>query len=441
MAKILAGLLIAVLLISIGAAANSPPGTPTVPIGPMSGVVGTSYSYSTSSNDPNGDQVKYTFYWGDGSASYVKLSPSGATVSASHIWKANGAYNVYVKAIDSKYAASPLSSITQVTIGQVVANRPPVTPSIPSGPTSGTSGTSYAYSTSATDPDGNKVKYTFSWGDGTTTTAGPIDSGISATGSHAWTVASGTSKTFSVTVIATDSNGLSSGLSNTLSVTIAGPAAANHPPATPSIPDGELIPLSGQTYSYSTKATDPDGDQVKYTFDWGDGTTSTTSMVNSGVSAKASHTWTVAPGTRKDVNVRAKATDTHGTASSWSNPLPTIVMALRENHPPTIPTKPVGNMQINSAGQGVGVSGVVYSFSTVSTDSDGDTIKYIFDWGDGSTETGYFSSGQVVTASHSWNVPAGKTYPRTVQVLSADYRDMMSPYPYWSAPLVVAITG
>ena len=279
------------------------------------------------------------------------------------------------------------------------------------------------------------MKYTFDWGDGTTSTTSLVNSGTAASASHTWTVASGSTKTFSVRAKATDDSGTDSSWSSSVSVTITGPIASgsNNPPATPSIPDGQLICAAGMSYSYSTKATDPDGDQVKYTFDWGDGTTSTTSLVSSGTTASASHIWTLAPGTRTTVNIRAMTIDEHGLTSAWSNPQPIIIAAKTVNHPPTIPSIPSGPTS--------GTSGTSYAFSTSSTDPDGDTIKYIFDWGDGSTETGYFPSGQVVTAYHSWNVPAGKTYQYSVRALSADYRDEMCPYPYWSDPLIVTITG
>ena len=90
---------------------------------------------------------------------------------------------------------------------------------------------------------------------------------------------------------------------------------ANLPPNTPSIPSGPSSGAAGTSYSYSTSATDPDGDQVKYTFDWGDGTTSTTVLVNSGTSASASHSWSGA-GT---YDVKARATDSKGATSGWSN--------------------------------------------------------------------------------------------------------------------------
>jgi hypothetical protein len=210
-------------------------------------------------------------------------------------------------------------------------------------------------------------------------------------------------------------------------------AAANNPPAQPNIPDGQITGYSGILYRYSTKAIDPDGNQVKYTFDWGDGTTSVTSLVTSGTTAGASHVWTVAPGTKKTFNVIVKATDEFGAVSVWSSPSPVIIIAQKENHAPSLPSIP--------SGPTAGVSGTSYSFSTSSTDPDGDLVKYIFDFGDGSAETGFFPSGQVVTVSHVWNVPAGSTRTYNVRALSADSKYMTCSSPYWSDPLVVSITG
>lgn len=45
----------------------------------------------------------------------------------------------------------------------------------------------------------------------------------------------------------------------------------NHPPNTPSPPLGVESGYVGAAYFYTTSAFDPDGDQVKYTFDWGMG--------------------------------------------------------------------------------------------------------------------------------------------------------------------------
>jgi hypothetical protein len=68
----------------------------------------------------------------------------------------------------------------------------------------------------------------------------------------------------------------------------------NNPPEIPNIPVGSANGVPAASYSYSTNAIDPDEDQVKFTFDWGDTAESTTPLINSGVAASANHTWSKA---------------------------------------------------------------------------------------------------------------------------------------------------
>ena len=134
-----------------------------------------------------------------------------------------------------------------------------------------------------------------------------------------------------------------------------------HPPNVPSTPSGSSSGYTATSYSYSTSATDPDGDQVKYNFDWGDGTTSETGFVNSGTPASKSHSWS-SPG---PYYVKAKATDSHGASSGWSNSRSVIITRL--NHPPTAY---IDSLTPNPAEQGQAVS-----FSGHGADPDvGDSI-------------------------------------------------------------------
>ena len=391
---------------------NAYPNKPSIPSGPASGVAGTAYSYSTSATDPDGNQVKYTFDWGDGTTSVTSLVNSGTSSNASHTWSAAGTYLVKAMATDSIGATSGWSNTLSVTI--TVPNRVPNSPSIPSGPASGVAGTAYSYSTSATDPDGNQVKYTFDWGDGTTSVTSLVNSGTSANASHTWSAAG----TYLVKAKAADSIGATSGWSNTLSVTITAPNSA---PNSPSIPSGPASGISGTAYSYSTSATDPDGNQVKYTFDWGDGTTSVTSLVNSGTAANASHTW----GAAGTYLVKAMATDSIGATSGWSNTLSvTITGPNRAPNSPSIPSGPAS-----------GVAGNAYSYSTSATDPDGNQVKYIFDWGDGTTsETSLVNSGTAASASHTWG--AAGTY-----LVKAMATDSLGATSGWSNTLSATITA
>ena len=95
---------------------NTPPNASSVPLGSDTGLAGTAYSYSTSATDPDGDQVKYTFDWGDGSSDTTNLVDSGTTASASHAWSNPGTYQIKAKATDSKGASSGWSESRAVTI-------------------------------------------------------------------------------------------------------------------------------------------------------------------------------------------------------------------------------------------------------------------------------------------------------------------------------------
>ena len=90
----------------------------------------------------------------------------------------------------------------------------------------------------------------------------------------------------------------------------------NRGPNTPSRPDGPNDREGGDSGTYSTSATDPDGDQVQYRFDWDDGgpPSSWTSFVGSGQSASKSHSWS----SKGTYYVKAQARDERGATSGWS---------------------------------------------------------------------------------------------------------------------------
>ncbi|MCD6169583.1 MAG: hypothetical protein J7J76_03395, partial [Candidatus Latescibacteria bacterium] len=88
---------------------NHPPNTPSTPSGPSAGYVGTSYTFSTSATDPDGDTLTYRFDWGDGN-----ISSWGAS-SQSHSWGSTGNFCVKAQAKDNQ-ATSSWSSCHYITI-------------------------------------------------------------------------------------------------------------------------------------------------------------------------------------------------------------------------------------------------------------------------------------------------------------------------------------
>jgi len=80
---------------------NTPPEQPMKPDGPIEGRYGTSYEFSTRTNDGNEDMIWYKWEWGDGTTSdWLGPYSEGSVCSASHTWMVKGSYLVQVKAKD-----------------------------------------------------------------------------------------------------------------------------------------------------------------------------------------------------------------------------------------------------------------------------------------------------------------------------------------------------
>jgi len=96
-------------------------------------------------------------------------------------------------------------------------SQPPVKPATPNGPASGKINTKYTYTTSTTDPNGDKISYMFDWGDGTFSSwVGPQNSGVTASAEKTWTATG----TFSIKVVAKDSHGVLSEWSDPIDITM-----------------------------------------------------------------------------------------------------------------------------------------------------------------------------------------------------------------------------
>ena len=99
---------------------NFPPDIPKQPSGETNGKTGRFYSYTTTSNDTDGDQIYYKFSWGDGSYSnWLGPYNSGDIVSAYHSWNVRGNYEIKVKAKDIYKAESEWSVPLTVEISKI----------------------------------------------------------------------------------------------------------------------------------------------------------------------------------------------------------------------------------------------------------------------------------------------------------------------------------
>jgi len=92
--------------------------------------------------------------------------------------------------------------------------------------------------------------------------------------------------------------------------------SATGAPYKPDPPSGPTSGVVDVEYSYTGSTTDPDGDDIYYLFDWGDGTDSGwLGPYASGTQVEASHAWTY--GDTFDVRLKAKDT----VDGPWSDPL------------------------------------------------------------------------------------------------------------------------
>lgn len=163
---------------------SDPPLIPPKPTGPEIGILNETCTFSTSTTDPNDDQVYYKWNWGDGNFSeWLGPYNSGETAQASYTWTGLGSYLVKVKARDSWGAASSWSEPLYVAIVTDTSPNPPTL----DGPTNGKTGVTYPYEISTIDPNGDDIYYFVFWGDGTSTGwMGPYKSGEVLSVSHKW---------------------------------------------------------------------------------------------------------------------------------------------------------------------------------------------------------------------------------------------------------------
>jgi len=134
---------------------NNPPEAPVKPSGPTHAGIDLTIEYTTSTTDPDDDQMYYKWSWGDGNFSgWLGPFDSGDTCVGSYSWEKTGNYSIKVKARDIYYAEggwSPSMTVTVLEIGPKADA---------GGPYVGFEDESIQFSGSATD---GEEPYSWSW--------------------------------------------------------------------------------------------------------------------------------------------------------------------------------------------------------------------------------------------------------------------------------------
>jgi PKD repeat protein len=275
----------------------------------------------TASADPDGTIASYAWDFGDGASS--------TSASPSHTFAA-GTYSVKLTVTDNRGGTDSVTQSVTVT----AANQAPTAAFTPTC----TNLVCSFNSSASVDPDGSIASYAWDFGDGA--------SSSSASPSH--TFAAGT---YTVTLTVTDNKGATGTASSAVTVT----AAANQNPTA-----AFTATCTNLVCGFDGSASaDPDGTIASYAWDFGDGSTST--------STGPSHTFASA-GT---YSVVLTVTDNRGGTNSVTQ----SVTVAKANQAPTAAFTPT-------------CTNLVCSFDgSASADSDGTIASYLWAFGDGTTST------------------------------------------------------
>ena len=322
--------------------------------GPYSGTVNIPLTLDgTGSSDLDGTIVSYDWNFGD--------DTTGTSDSPTHTYLSGGTFTVTLTVTDDAGDTDADSSIATIGLG----NQPPVADA--NGPYSAMVGDTVAFDgTGSSDPDGNIVSYSWDFGDGSTGT-GPNPT-------HAYATAG----TFNVTLTVTDDNNATDSAG---SIAVIAEQPVNQPPV--SDPNGPYTGTVGASISFDgSGSSDPDGNVVDYSWDFGDG--------NIGTGVSPNHSYSI------DGNYNVTLTVTDNTGDTDSATTTASIGAV--NQPPV--SDPNGPYS--------GTVGIPVDFDgSGSSDPDGSIASYSWDFGDGSTGSG-------VAPTHAYNADGSFTVSLTV---------------------------
>ena len=327
---------------------NSPPSAPVINVTPDHPDAGDNLLcwIVIAGSDADGDEVTYTYEWYKDDVVQTELATNtvdSTYTAGSEVWRC------VVTAGDG--IAATAATFDEVSVGDDTTNTPPTTPVVDVTPDLPVTADDLICSitTLSTDPDGDTVTYAYQWykddvlqEDLTTST---VSSDYTAKG-QLWEC------------VVTASDGIASSSGGLDEVTILNSApSAPVVDVTPDFPvtAGDLMCL------ITTQSTDPDGDTVTYTYQWYKDEVLqgvlTTSTVDSSYTAK-DQVW----------KCMVTASDGIYTGSGGLDEV-TILN--------TSPTAPAVDVTPNSP---VTNDDIACDIGTASSDPDGDTVTYSYQW-------------------------------------------------------------
>ena len=314
------------------------------------------------SSDSDGTVAGYSWDFGDGNT-------SSAGPITSHTYGAADTYTVSLSVTDDDGATS-----TVVTEQVTVTDPPPVNVAPVASFTASPVGLSVDVDASlSSDSDGTVAGYSWDFGDGNTSTAGPITS-------HTY----GAADTYTVSLTVSDDDGATSTVV-TEQVTVTDPPPVNVAP----VASFTASPVGLSVDVDASLSSDSDGTVAGYSWDFGDGNTSTAGPITS-------HTY----GAADTYTVSLSVSDDDGATST------VVTEQVTVTDPPPVNVAPVASFTASPVGLSVDVD------ASLSSDSDGTVAGYSWDFGDGNTST----AGPIT--SHTYG--AADTYTVSLSVSDDD---------------------
>ena len=271
---------------------NKPPVVSGVS-GPTVLKIGETGTWTVKAYDPENGSLSYSVDWGFETRTIspgVARPPVQNTATFTHAYNSAGTFTPVFYVTDDKGQQAKTSMSVQVG-GGVSINSPPKITAISAIPTPIHVGQQANFSWSATDADGDPLKWNILWGDELVAVSSPI--GVSVCGgnncsaSHVWS----SPGTYKVSVTVSDGKSGSDNYSFNVNVVV-GPTV-NQPPVikTFQFQTGVTSLTAGQMYALNFLATDPEGTPVKYQIEWGDGAVETANMFAAGTTGTSLHTY------------------------------------------------------------------------------------------------------------------------------------------------------
>lgn len=270
--------------------------------------------FNSTSYDPDGIIINWTWDFGDGNAAYDE--------NVTYTYWDNGNYTVNLTVMDNGSATASIEKTV------VVSNQPPTadftfTPEYPSA------NENIYFNDNSTDPDGIIVTWWWDFGDGYYSDL--------QNPKHIYDI----SGNFTVNLSVTDDDGSIDAVEKTVTV-----LPPNEPPYGPIITGSDIVQVEKE-YTFMFQSIDPDEDYIRYIVTWGDNTEDVSEFVPSNVPVILNHTWNVTLLPIMILRMTATAEDEHGAKSTVTEKWVVVISFENIHSMYSIPTQKI-NLNLSS---------------------------------------------------------------------------------------------